>query len=65
VSLHRNYLNLRVRKRDHIPDGFAEEHACERRNIGNRALRRVGFVLPDDPERLPPAILAVTLPLRT
>ena len=45
---------------DHeITDSLAHQFAGERRDVGDAALRRVGFVLPDDAELLSPAIVAL------
>ena len=51
-------LDLVVAKDDAIADRLADQSARDGRDVGDRSRSRIGFVLPDDPERLPPAVVA-------
>jgi hypothetical protein len=41
-----------------VADPLAEQRSRERRDVRDRALRRISFVLADDPERLSPSVFA-------
>ena len=57
-SSDRDDLGLSLPRGHGVADMLAKEAAGERRSMGNRALCRIGFVLTDDAERLPAAIVA-------
>src|SRR5260370_37689321 len=44
--------------RDDVADGFSEHRFRKRRDVRDRALGGIGFVFADDPEHLPPAVVA-------
>src|SRR5260370_16232391 len=44
--------------RDDVADAFSEHRFRKRRDVRDRALGGIGFVFPDEPERLLPALLA-------
>jgi hypothetical protein len=47
-----------VAKEDVIAYRLADQGARDGRDIGDRSRSRIGFVFPDYPERLPPAVVA-------
>jgi hypothetical protein len=47
-----------VAKEDVIADRLADQSARDGRDIGDRSRSGIGFVLPNDPERLPSAVVA-------
>ena len=51
-------LRLSVADPDHLANAPAEQGPGQRRDMGDRPLPRIGFVLADDSKGLPPVVLA-------
>jgi hypothetical protein len=51
-------FDLVVAQHDAIADRPADQSARDGRHVGDRSRSGIGFVLSDDPERLPPAVVA-------
>src|SRR5271168_5074518 len=54
----RENLDLAIANSDDVADRLAHQRARHRRNVRDRSVARIGLVLADDPERLPPAVVA-------